>query len=792
MNIEWDSNEIIADNLYLIDAKYNFIYSDGLSESSLFARTLNYGDYSLDSINFKYIDNLILLTSNNIDSGEFLNFKSTISESDIFINYFDARINSINIYGEKISIFNNGDNYRSRNMDISINSGKLHSDLIFKNSKNYSFDIFFQNINLDSIDKLMFLNDRYEGTLNGDVNFSMKESKLFGTSNLLVDNFKFDDLEYLSTLLKTSMTNSKIIVNQFSGQGKDASFEISGFVDLDDLKVHDYNNVFLEGNISNLDIFKLNRYTPWSIEIGGKLSSNISISGSLDNIKFEMNPTITSPKFDKIYGDKIFGKIKYKNNRLYLSNVICQTFDGKYDITGSLPANLNYFNKEMIHLKPIYVDINAKSKSMELLSPYFPFIKKIKGDFEYTLSIHGNYKKTIRDGEIIIKNAYLDILQIDNRINNINSYAVINNNRLIINGFEAELLQNIESEDFLNEITSSMKGVFNRSKVNEKNINISGSINLNSFFNPDLSINIVGKDNYMSSSYGQFEGFGNSKISVTGQDTILVSGIFEPRFNEFILFDIEDRRENNEVQNVAKSKFIAYDIYVPFSNGIRIKSDNIDLMLEGEANLSSFSNDDVAISGKANIVDGNFFYNGNEFYNTQGTILIDPVSVNPYVEIHSTTDIYEDNINVSFIGYTDNPSLILESSLSNYSQSDILQLLTFKDKNLDQSISQPFSNVITNYLESQLEKNVTLYTDLDEFRLQHSGSLIEGFGDADISVFMGKRISNRLYLNTKINLNDNNLNEYEMSYRLNSNTSIVAKIDDNKYWKLNYRFKYKY
>ena len=57
---------------------------------------------------------------------------------------------------------------------------------------------------------------------------------------------------------------------------------------------------------------------------------------------------------------------------------------------------------------------------------------------------------------------------------------------------------------------------------------------------------------------------------------------------------------------------------------------------------------------------------------------------------------------------------------------------------------------------------------------------------------MGKRISNRLYLNTKINLNDNNLNEYEMSYRLNSNTSIVAKIDDNKYWKLNYRFKYKY
>ena len=120
------------------------------------------------------------------------------------------------------------------------------------------------------------------------------------------------------------------------------------------------------------------------------------------------------------------------------------------------------------------------------------------------------------------------------------------------------------------------------------------------------------------------------------------------------------------------------------------------------------------------------------------------------------------------------------------------QLLTFRDKNIDNSIAEPFGNVIGSYLESQLEKNITLYTNLDEFRVQHSGSLMKGFGDSDINLLLGKRISSRIYLNTTINLNDNNLNEYEMSYRVSNKSSVVAKINDNKYWQLNYRFKYKY
>ena len=791
--VEGNSKEIIINQAHFKNVEYEFSYSNKLDKCFAFAKSLVFNNHSLDSISFNYMDGIADLHSKNINSGQFLRFSSKISDSNVFIDRIDARINNVDIYGEKISLINIEGNYISDNINLLIDGSKLSASVNFKNSSNINGAISMNNLDFANVDKLLFLNNRYNGYLTGNIDFSVENSLWYISTDLLVDNFKFDELEYSKLFFIGRIQKNKLMIDQLLGQDSSSSFELSGFLNLNNrLHLSEYCDVNLKGNIQKFDIYKLNRYIPWTIDIGGKVSSDIFVSGKLNNIKFDLNPIIINPQFDKIDGVKASGKISYKNNRIYLSNATYETVSGKYDINGSLPVNLNYFNIEEIDSKPIYIDIVGRSKSLELLMPYFPFINEVKGDFDYTLNIYGNYNNTIRDGQITIKDADMKILQLDNRINNINAYAVINNNRLVINNFEADLSKSAGDQDLIDGLAFSVKDVFDYNDKESNSINLLGSINLESFFSPDLSLNVVGRNNYLSSSYGQFEGAGDSELSITGRDTLLISGEFRPRFNEFIVFDIENRENNNEIEEVTDSKFVAYDIYIPFPNGIRIKSDNINLLLEGEMNLSSFSNEDIAISGKANIVDGYFFYNGNEFYNTQGTILIDPISSSPYIEVHSETDVYEDNISVSFIGYTDNPNLILESSVSNYSQSDILQLLTFKDKNLDNSITQPFGNVITNYLESQLEKNVTLYTDLDEFRLQRSGSLINGFGDAEISVFMGKRISNRLYLNTKINLNDNSFNEYEMSYRLNSNSSIVAKIDDNRYWKLNYRFKYKY
>ena len=122
-------------------------------------------------------------------------------------------------------------------------------------------------------------------------------------------------------------------------------------------------------------------------------------------------------------------------------------------------------------------------------------------------------------------------LLLDNKINNINAYAVINNNRLVINSFEADLSKPVENKDLIDGIASSVKDVFDYNDKERGSINLLGSMNLESFFSPDLSLNVVGENNYLSSSYGQFEGIGDSELSITGRDTLLISGEFRPRFN---------------------------------------------------------------------------------------------------------------------------------------------------------------------------------------------------------------------------------------------------------------------
>ena len=87
----------------------------------------------------------------------------------------------------------------------------------------------------------------------------------------------------------------------------------------------------------------------------------------------------------------------------------------------------------------------------------------------------------------------MNILQLDNTINHINSYAVINNNRLIINNFDASLAKINVSDDLINEITSSFKDVLEYDEE-PGTINLLGSINLDSFFRPDLSINVIGRN----------------------------------------------------------------------------------------------------------------------------------------------------------------------------------------------------------------------------------------------------------------------------------------------------------
>ena len=151
---------------------------------------------------------------------------------------------------------------------------------------------------------------------------------------------------------------------------------------------------------------------------------------------------------------------------------------------------------------------------------------------------------------------------------------------------------------------------------------------------------------------------------------------------------------------------------------------------------------------------------------------------------------------MSFVGFADNPSLIFtpENDDIKYTQTEILQILTFGNV---EGISDPdqTGNMLSNYVENEIEKTITRYSTLDEFQLTSQGSLlenIEGKEDLELRLIVGTQLSNKIYLNTELDLNDIENSQYEATYRINQNTSIVGGLNENNLWHLSYRIKFYY
>ena len=249
---------------------------------------------------------------------------------------------------------------------------------------------------------------------------------------------------------------------------------------------------------------------------------------------------------------------------------------------------------------------------------------------------------------------------------------------------------------------------------------------------------------------------------------------------------------NDEMED-NKAPFYRYNIEVPLQNAIKVENTLMDLYLDGFVNISEFKNEGFKYSGELNIIEGSFFYNGNEFVNLNGNIYLDPTEFNPELDIFGSTNIAGENIDVSFMGSLDNPNLTLES-YNNYSQSDIIELLLFRDNPSDNmSSNEQIENFISNYFENELERNISKYTFLNKFQFNTTGSLLSGIEDRNLDLYVGANLSPKLFVNYKRDVFSSvNDSEYELGYRMNRNMSVVAKIDENRLMNLNYRIRYHY
>ena len=184
-----------------------------------------------------------------------------------------------------------------------------------------------------------------------------------------------------------------------------------------------------------------------------------------------------------------------------------------------------------------------------------------------------------------------------------------------------------------------------------------------------------------------------------------------------------------------------------------------------------------------------------------GYLTFDNHGFNPYLDISANTIIDGERIDISIIGMIDNPVLTFTSE-HGFSQSDILELLTWRKKFEEQDLSSTeigtqASDIVFSWFGNQLDRNILELSGLNRLSilenvdLHGTTGLLTAGKDFSISAPLTDNISINYAYRRSFGLVDS-YHSLGVELRLNRNLSLVGNIDRSGYMHIKYRLRYAY
>ena len=436
---------------------------------------------------------------------------------------------------------------------------------------------------------------------------------------------------------------------------------------------------------------------------------------------------------------------------------------------------------------------------MLFLSPYIPELDSVRGDIDIDLSLSGPASAIIRDGSIEINDSRVYTMLINNPLIHVGGKALMSNNKMNI-----EYLTG-----------ASINKISNKQQENMNNVNVVGFIDFTRFFEPDynLVVNSINRKNiYVEAIPIDLNGNVDSlNISIIGRDTVSIFGTIEAvdatLFHEFISEDIGSMLTSDD------GVVMSYSLNIPIKDEGKFQNSQVDAIMIGEISLSKIGNQFWNIGGEVYIEDGSILSFKDNFTGLNGYVTFDNNGINPNMDLTASTNIADEQIRLRITGDLNDADLILESQ-SGFSESDIIELLTFGTRFEDQEMSSTGfgiqgTSVLGSLLETQLEKNLEEMSALkmlkpDEIDISGTASFISGQNMSeserndleDFKISAKKKFGSKTYANLSykksFSLTNPDQLQIGVEYKLNRNLSLVGNMDDKGNLHLKYRYRYAY
>jgi hypothetical protein len=395
------------------------------------------------------------------------------------------------------------------------------------------------------------------------------------------------------------------------------------------------------------------------------------------------------------------------------------------------------------------------------------------------LELSGIWNNIIRNGRINVNNATVFTPLLDDPIKEIHGFINITNNQLVIDNLQGKMYQPGK-----------------RSSRKNDNVSFSGGMDMTHFFDPYLKINTVGKNAYFRSLIYEIEGVTDFNVSVTGQDTVLISGEVAPIDVE--MFQQLTTNELGVLPSEEGTMIVHYKINFPIKGKFTLANDQLDAVFIGDVSINQFGDREADFAGELIIDEGKFYYYGDVFTITDGYLTFDNRGFNPYLDITANTIIDGERIDISIVGLIDNPNLTFTSARG-FSQSDILELLTWRKKFEEQDLSSTeigtqATDIAISWFGSQLDRNIMELSGLKRIGILENvdvRGLITAGKDFSISAPLTDNVSINYAYRRSFGLIDS-YHSLGVELRLNRNLSLVGNIDRSGYMHIKYRLRYAY
>ena len=743
-----------------------------------------WNDYALENGNGQFVLNNkeIAITSFEVrNNSDYMQFNgSFFVDSLLIIDKFQLAYQNhflinpsrliLNLYNEKLSI---------EAFELHVDDGVIQG---YFETDPFVGQIKFSNVTSDLLSLLKLKgSERIDGSFFGEINFPKDKA---------VNRIKFDfsikegylvDQQFNNLRVDAFYQNGIILIDTLSLEHEDkSSFHISGNIPYPFDRTRS-QPAKLISKFKNIDLsFMSDISNKYLSRIKGKFTGSFDISGNTLKTEYFLDGQIVDAYWGSLPLGTVVGTGLYKNKRLAFEKFSSKIDKNRIVGNANIPVDIDLISRSRKISPNAKIELYTEGtfRSAEFISTYISEIDSIIGDINIKFNVKGPRKSLSRNGNINLSNASIYSVLMDEPIKKINAQAELINNKM-----------NIES------FTGSLSDSDGR-KVENNNLSISGNIDFTKFFEPRYGVNAKGKNIFYRSLNQDIESYADLEVFISGKDTIDVSGTISARngaiYKEFI--GSESSLDSDEQGRVITS----YNIRFPIEDSFSIRNSQIDARISGELGMSKLYDDVWNYSGEIDFTEGQiYYYLGDVFENLKGSMVFDGQGFNPFLELSASTKIGDAEILLGVFGPFDNPEWRFDSD-KGYSESDILQLLTFNTRVSEEGFSTEglgtqAQTILGAYLERQLEKNFIKTTGLkssgiiQDVQISGTSELINPSDGEEFSINARLNQSFSLSYKRSFSLEAAYKNKVGVEYKLNPNFSVIGNVDETGQVQMKFR-----